>query len=454
MPADLDDGLRHAADILRRHPWVGTADVGDGTVRISPTPEALAVRPQPGALLAEHLAQWAEVYDATYAEAAGRHSTELDLSGWRASDTGQPLPVAHMREWVRRTAGLVLRADPHWVLELGCGTGLLMHRLRPRLRGYVGTDVSAESVGTLTATAPPGTTVVRAAAHEAHGPAVQRALAEAGFPEGRPDCVVLNSVTQCFPGVAYLRAVVHDAIALVAPGGTVVVGDIRHSGLLTAHWCWVESSANPGLPSAEVDRRAAERAARDEELLFDPPLLARIAGESGREVALTFHPKTLGADTELTRYRFDAVLRVDAGATGEPPATDELDWAELPAGDRRAALRELAGRRALRVTGIPNRLLTPGTGVSAAELRRTLADLDAAVLLDPRRPELLQAVTPADAAPRPAAALAGPGTAHEPLRRFVRRRLAEAARRELRRAGLASVPIDVAPTAPGNLDEH
>ncbi|OLT46094.1 hypothetical protein BJF85_17900 [Saccharomonospora sp. CUA-673] len=419
--------------MLRAHPWVEHVELcrDDTAIRVRPAAETLAVRPEPGALIAEHLDQWGEVYDLTYAQGTERHRADLDLSGWRASDTGEPYPVEHMTDWLRHTVDVVRSARPRRVLELGCGTGMLLHRLLPQLDGYVGTDVSAESVRALSDSAPDGTRIVRAAAHEVLGSGVAEALTDAGFPSGRPDCVLINSVTQCFPDVSYLRAVVQDALRLVEPGGTVIVGDVRHSGLLHEHHRWLAGAAVSD--SAVSDSVVADRAARDEELLFDPVLLAGIASglrEEVGEVELAVHAKTMRADTELTRYRFDAVLRV-GGEHHEPPHA--VEWTTLD-----AAREHLAAGPGV-VTGIPNALLRPG-GATAAELRERLS---AVVTLDPYDPRLLEAATPGPRTWR-ATDLSGDGRAHEPFAAFVRRRLTELARRELRRAGVPSVPVDVA----------
>lgn len=438
MPGDEKSALWRAAEHLSAHPWIAAAEVEDRAVRIVPAADALAARPTPGGLLAEHLDQWGEVYDWTYSQAAGRHADDLDLSGWRASDTGEPFPVEHMKDWLRHTVDLVLLAEPRWVLELGCGTGMLMHRLRPHVDGYVGTDVAA--VQKLSAVAPEGVAIVQAAAHEARGSRVQQAMA--GFPHGRPDCVLLNSVTQCFPSVDYLRAVVHDAIELVAPGGTVVIGDVRHAGLLHDHHRWIETSS--ALPSGELDQLVAERAERDEELLFDPATLAALAAETGREVRMAIYAKTMRDNTELTRYRFDAVLHVDAGP--QETAQTEIRWPDLPSANRIAALRVRLDGSPVRIRHIPNRLLTPDAGTTAADLHHAIGDLDAVVLLDAADPRFLEVASTGTAA-RPVQEIAGPGKAHEPLPGFARRRLTEVARRELRRAGHGSVPITVVPGA-------
>ncbi|KOX17367.1 hypothetical protein ADL05_09435 [Nocardiopsis sp. NRRL B-16309] len=422
-----------AAEALAGHPWIAGARVEDGVVRIRPHPNALASRPRIGALVSEYLDHWGELYDWTYEKAEGRHSGDLDLSGWRASDTGDPLPVEHMGEWVDRTVDLVLETRPDLVLELGCGTGLLAHRLHGRVGGYVGTDVAPTAVATLTAAGLPGTAFVRAAAHEAASAPVAGALERVAGAGARPDCVLLNSVTQCFPDLGYLRAVLLDAISLVRPGGTVVVGDNRHAGLLTEYGAWVERAADPDASDAEIARRAARRGERDDELLFDPACLAAIGAASPREVRLGVRAKTMGADTELTRYRFDAVFHVDAA---DPPvAPRAVAWsATATAATDDVRLAQALSQGPVRVAGIPHALLVRSPDArTPAGLRSALAGLDACVALDPADPRVLEVCSPASAAPRPVAEHVGAGQAHEPFHAFVARRLGEAARSHLRR---------------------
>ncbi|MBF8186867.1 class I SAM-dependent methyltransferase [Nonomuraea sp. K274] len=435
MHPDPESPLAEAARTLITHPWIGDARPGpDGSLRVRPARSALTVRPT-GGLVTEYLEHWGEVYDWTYTQANVQHAPDLDLSGWRASDTGRPLPVAHMREWIDHIVDLVLSTGPRWILELGCGTGLLMHRLLDHVDGYVGTDVAAAAVAALRARALPTSAIVHAAAHEATAPAVSAALHEIGAPDGRPDCVLLNSVTQCFPGVDYLRAVLGDAIGLVAPGGSVIVGDVRDSRLLDAYALWVERAVDPSAADAELARRAADRAARDEELLFDPPMLARLAAgiarESGRTVRLSVHPKTMTDDTELTRYRFDAVLRVDADT---PPAPKKIAWTSLPGDDRLGTLKTLPSGEPVHVHGIPNAVLAPDhQGAVAPSRLRAAVGPEAAVVADPDDPATLGVVGPAEAAARPVEGIGG-GAVHDPFAAFTRRRLQEISRAALRRS--------------------
>jgi SAM-dependent methyltransferase len=432
--------------LLDAHPWIEGArlDPAGRTVRIRPAASALAVRPAPGGLVEEFLDHWSEVYDWTYTKGEARHADDLDLSGWRASDSGEPFPAEHMREWAEHTIALILAHRPRHVLELGCGTGLLMHRLRDHVTGYVGTDVAEAAVERLGLGAGPNTAFVRAAAHQLGTPPVRAALERLRFPDARPDFVVLNSVTQCFPNAAYLETVVRDAVESVAPGGTVLVGDVRDARLLPAFCRWVEKASSPEAAPEELDRRAAERAGREAEFLFDPPLLAglaaRIGAETGRRLRMSVHPKTMRADTELTRYRFDAILRVDAPAS---PVPDDVGWDDLPA-DRVAALTARLGRGPVRVHGIPFAPLSDRPGaVTAARLRDSVAT-DVAVVSDPHDPASLAVVSPAEAAAVPVEGIAPrPAAVHEPFAAFVDRRLTEVAGTILRRAGSkATIVVD------------
>ncbi|TDC56002.1 methyltransferase [Actinomadura sp. KC345] len=436
--------------LLESHPWIETArpDAAGRTVRVRPDPSALAVRPAPGALVEEFLDHWGEVYDWTYGKAEGRHADDLDLSGWRASDTAEPFPSDHMRAWVAHTVELILAHRPRHVLELGCGTGLLMHRLHDHVEGYVGTDVARAAVDRLEAGASPRTAFVRAAAHQPGSPEVRAALERLRFPGARPDFVVLNSVTQCFPNAAYLETVLRAAVERAAPGGTILVGDVRDVRLLPAFCRWIEETSAPGTPPDELDRRAAARARREAEFLFDPPLLAglaaRIGAETGRRIRMSVHPKTMRADTELTRYRFDAILRVDAPA---PPPPHPVNWDDLPA-DRTAALTALLGRGPVRVHGIASAPLSGRPGAVTAARLRDIAGANAAVVADPHDPASLAVVSPAASAAVPVAEIApdpaphaAAGRAHEPFAAFVDRRLTEVAGTVLRRAGVHATVV-------------
>lgn len=94
-------------------------------------------------LQAEQVAQWQLYYEETYAqEAAPREDPSFNITGWNSSYTGAAIPANEMREWVEHTVERILSQQPARVLEIGCGTGLLLFRVAPHCTGYHATDFS------------------------------------------------------------------------------------------------------------------------------------------------------------------------------------------------------------------------------------------------------------------------------------------------------------------------
>ncbi|MGW4115980.1 amino acid adenylation domain-containing protein [Actinosynnema sp. NPDC004786] len=347
-----------------------------------------AVPGEPDAAAVERLEQWRGIWDTAYRDApAGRFEAALDVRGWNSSYTGEPIPAEEMRDWADRTAELVLARDPRSVLDIGCGTGMLLHRVAPRCERYWGTDISGVALGKLRRdvaaglVAPAGVELFEHAAHD-----LDR------LPERLFDAVVLNSVVQYFADEDYLRHVLERALARVAPGGALVVGDVRSLPLLEAfHASVAVARAEPGTPAEHVRARVRRAVADDWELVVDPALFtalaARIPGVTGVEIS----PKTGSPDNEMNRFRYDVVITV--GGTPAPRAerTRSLDWVA----DRlspRAVRAVLAGGGddVLAVRNVPNARVLP-----FAELVRRLADADAGeVVAD--LPADLPAVDPDD----------------------------------------------------------
>ena len=100
---------------------------------------------------ASYFADWQQLYSSTYAQGAASPA-EFNIVGWNSSYTGEPIAAGQMRIWVEETVSRLRALRPSRVLEIGCGTGLLLTRLAGTCESYVGLDFSAEvlcsSVGT------------------------------------------------------------------------------------------------------------------------------------------------------------------------------------------------------------------------------------------------------------------------------------------------------------------
>ncbi|MFC7548701.1 amino acid adenylation domain-containing protein [Plantactinospora sp. GCM10030261] len=412
--------LGEAEAALREHPTVRDAvvtvrrDTGDeGQLVAYVVPHAEPEHPGPaGPSAADRppvtdvdgtVRQWARVFDEAYTEPETPDAAERNYSSWNSSYTGAPIPADEMRRWVDETVSLTLTTSPGRVLEVGCGLGLLLLRIAPHAAAYHGTDISRFALDQLRdevqARALTGVTLDERAAHE---------LAE--LPDASFDTVLLNSVVQYFPDVDYLRQVLEQCLRLVAPGGRLIVGDVRSLPLLTDFHRSVElRRADPDDDLATVLARATARTWQEEELALDPALFTTLPATRPGVAAVEVRLKPGGYDNELSRFRYDVVVHVaadptpDGPATPEPtvgpasadtpdpvvdPASDPPDPAVDPLGwdaDLAGRLRERLGEEpAVAVTGIPNERLREVAVLRAGDAAcRTVRELRARIDREP-----------------------------------------------------------------------
>ncbi|MGI5531262.1 amino acid adenylation domain-containing protein [Streptomyces syringium] len=336
-------------------------------------PGAFPEAPRHGVDDLDQVGEWQMVFDGMYGSQQGALADDFDITGWNSSYTNEPIATEQMREWVDTTVDAIRALRPSRVLEIGCGTGLLLQRLAPDAEDYQGTDLSAAALAFLQERLPEGrVTLHHQAAHE-----------KGTLPDGYFDTVVLNSVAQYFPGPDYLTHVLVRAAGLAARPATLFVGDIRDLRLLEAFHLSVELfRAEDSMPLTRLRQQLDRRVREEDELVCDPryflALRQHIADLGRVEIRL----KRGRHRNEMSSFRYDALLHL--GPDTQPLPGRELDWNgdELSHG-KVAAILGTAPADGLRVTGIPNPrvaqelralefLRGAPAGARVADLRRAL----------------------------------------------------------------------------------
>jgi len=279
--------------------------------------------------------RWRQLYESTYEESG--NAGDFNLAGWSSSYTGAAVPEDEMRIWVEETVARIRELRPRRVLEIGCGTGLLLTRLALDCQTCIGVDFSKEVLAGLGA-------YLEQRPDMAHVELRHGLAHELSFlPDDSVDTVILNSVVQYFPDVDYLLQVLVEAERVTSPGGHIFIGDVRNLSLLDAyhtsvqlHRATVEQTDSMSLQDLRQRIEPARR--NEEELLLDAalfPELARRCQKLGRaEVAL----KAGAYDNELSRFRYDVTLTVGPKEKlASPP--HRLAWDE--AGKWREELRSM-----------------------------------------------------------------------------------------------------------------
>lgn len=251
-----------------------------------------------------HVEKWRAIYDSMYGETeADAAEIGEDFTGWKSSYTREAIPRLEMRQWRDSVVERVRGLRPRRVLEIGVGSGLLLGSLAPEAEAYWGTDFSESAIERLGARV--GTdpdlkekVVLRC----------QPGDAADGLPAEYFDTVILNSVVQYFPDAVYLSRVLDVALDRLAPGGRIIIGDIRNHRTLREFLTAVHCAQHPDDSPSAV-RTAVERAVLGEkELVIDPGFFTQWAQTRGDIVAVDVQLKSGACQNELTRHRYEAIL--------------------------------------------------------------------------------------------------------------------------------------------------
>jgi natural product biosynthesis luciferase-like monooxygenase protein len=342
--------------VLNRHPAVRQSAVvarpdDAGTQRLI----AYVVPSQDGPPTTAH---WEMIWDEIY-----RHDSASETAGWRSSYTGEAIPEFQMREWIECTAERIKQLRPHRVLEVGFGTGMVLTRIAPGCDLYHGIDLSAAALER-----------VRAEADRRGLSGVvleQRAADTLETLQGGPfDTIIINSVVQYFPGVEYLINVLAAALERLAPGGAIFVGDVRSHALLEAMLCEIElQKASPDATAGQIQARLRKRLDEEPELLLDPNLFLSLRQRLPDVEDVQVELKLGRQPSEMTRFRYDVVIRKRGGAV-RPPIVPRATQAPVPCTLEALKTIVQSGPASLRVTGIPNaRVSAPLAALRALQAR-------------------------------------------------------------------------------------
>jgi amino acid adenylation domain-containing protein len=318
----------------------------------------------------DHLAASETLWDEVYANSGAARARDFNITGWTSSYTRRPIPDEEMREWIHETVERIRSLRPKRVLEIGCGTGLLLHPLAPLCDEYCATDISSAVIHTLESE------VARGDGSLAHVRLLHRPAHDfEGFPDGRFDVVILNSVVQYLPSRDYLLRVLDGAVRVTASSGVIFVGDIRSLPHLEMFHTSVEMQrASPSASLESLRGLVSERIAAEEELAIAPAFFKKLAQRHPRLRSAATLWKRGRLRNELSKFRYDAILRV--GGAGRASATPQmLDWTTEVGGieNLRRYLTNESPRIAT-IRGVPNARLEEDFAVSLA-LRTASASL-------------------------------------------------------------------------------
>ncbi|MDQ8188587.1 methyltransferase, partial [Pelagicoccus sp. SDUM812002] len=249
------------------------------------------------------LERWSTVWDEAY-ERDQYNPTDFtfNIATWNSGLTGEPFSEEAMTLWLEDTVSTIRALKAKRILEIGCGTGMLLFRLLPDCDFYTATDISEASIKYI----------------RRHLNVVQRervtlyerdALNFDGLKD-EFDLVIINSVVQYFPSIDYLTDVLKKSFSVLSPNGSVFIGDVRDLRQQRAFY-WeslknrLSSSALPEDARSWINQMILD----DGELYINTSFFHSLKTSFGRLISVETFPKCVNLDNELSKYRYQVILR-------------------------------------------------------------------------------------------------------------------------------------------------
>ncbi|MDZ7752623.1 MAG: amino acid adenylation domain-containing protein [Gammaproteobacteria bacterium] len=374
-PLEVETWLTAHADV---NSAAVVADASDGTTRllacVTPERRSPSVTDLVRRLRERQLALWQDVERELISD---DRDPLFDTSGWNSAYTGEPLAAGDMTDYVDGTTARIRALGPGRILEIGCGAGLILFPLLADCDGYVGTDLAVERIDRLRALKADPALCARVVGLADARFEVRRADEVVGLGTDF-DTIVLSSVVQYFPDADYLVAVLEQLVGrCLAPGGSLFLGDIRNLALLDAFYAALElHDAAADASAAQLNERIRQRRNAERELALDPRFFTRLKQRLPQICQVDVLPKTGSAVNELTRFRYDVVLRTAA----ETMPVDALTWLDgrVESLDLDDIVDRLGSAQTLAIRNVPNRRTSQAATAAAALRRRsgTVADID------------------------------------------------------------------------------
>ncbi len=257
-------------------------------------------------LAERYVDQWQQLYEREY-DHNEVEEIDFNIKGWNSSFTGEAYTPEAMREWVDCTISQVRDFAPEKILEIGCGTGLLLFPLSQNIKKYSAIDISSNTITSLRKTISQMDhlkEVVDVHVSPAH---------DFSWLESNKTfhTAITNSVVQYFPSAQYLKDVIKNMVSKVEDGGEVFVGDVKNLDLLQAFHLTIElTRSSDDEVTAHLEQKLEARMQLDKELLLSPLYFHQLGKEIPRVTAVEVRPKRGIHSTEMNMYRYDVVIHV------------------------------------------------------------------------------------------------------------------------------------------------
>ncbi|MTJ10020.1 non-ribosomal peptide synthetase [Anabaena sp. UHCC 0204] len=255
----------------------------------------------------EYVSDLQLLYDQFYSWQFSEQDSSINLRVWTSRYTNQTIPEAEIIECVENTVERILALQPQRVLEIGCGTGLILSRVAPHCEHYCGVDISQTALQYLQQLLAkrqpellPKVTLIQGIADRLEGIEAESV-----------DVIILNEIIQNFPSIDYLVSVLERAVKILKPSGCIFLGGVRSLPLLEAFHTGLQlNQAEADLTVSELRKRIQDSLKAENELVITPNFFTTLQQYLPQIGEVQMELKGGSYHNELTKFKYDVILRL------------------------------------------------------------------------------------------------------------------------------------------------
>jgi amino acid adenylation domain-containing protein len=248
--------------------------------------------------ISDFIENWNKIADIDYTN-LDIYNYKFNTIGWVSSYNNLPIPAEEMVEWINNTIDRILQLNPKNILEIGCGSGLIMFNIINKCQRYYATDFSKSAIDYVNK--------VKELQNFKNLSAYYIEADKVPYNDIRYyDCVVINSVVQYFPNISYFESVLFEAIKNIANNGKIFIGDVRNYDLIEEFY--KEIYKHKGIQITLED--SVRYASKEKELLISPSYFYDLQTKHRDISHVEILTKNGKFKNEMNEFRYDVVLHI------------------------------------------------------------------------------------------------------------------------------------------------
>lgn len=264
--------------------------------------------------ITSQVSDWQNTFDYNYMRDDALIDDPLfNISGWHSAIDKLPMSKEVMSEWLTNIVERLRQLPFKSVLEIGCGSGMILARLAPQAEQYIATDFSKEALNYVATRVLP-VIDAKQKVRLVHAPAHDLSC----LIDDSPDLVILNSIVQYFPSLSYFLTVLTQIIQRM-PSGYIVIGDVRSFELAPCLYAEAAEAQLPiGIEKKMVNDWIELNIIQENELILSHLFFFALQTQFSSITHIEVRPHQGQLCDELNLYRYDVILAINKQPTLKP----------------------------------------------------------------------------------------------------------------------------------------